>query len=90
MPTIAGAWQTFCASDRSRTDHVCTTHSLRRWHDGIVSLSHAFGPEEDWPDQDLVALSDDFSAGLVLEAYRAGVFPMPLSHSSFAARMGWW
>jgi leucyl/phenylalanyl-tRNA--protein transferase len=55
-----------------------------------VSLSHAFGPEEDWPDQDLVALSDDFNAGLVLEAYRAGVFPMPLVHSSFAARMGWW
>jgi leucyl/phenylalanyl-tRNA---protein transferase len=55
-----------------------------------VSLSHAFGPEEDWPEQDLVALSDDFNAELVLEAYRAGVFPMPLQHSSFAARMGWW
>ena len=55
-----------------------------------MSLSHAFGPEEDWPDQDLVALSDDLDAGLVLEAYRAGVFPMPLTHSSFAHRMGWW
>ncbi len=55
-----------------------------------MSLSHAFGPEEEWPAQDLVALSDDFNAGLVLEAYRAGVFPMPLQHSSFAARMGWW
>ena len=55
-----------------------------------MSLSHAFGPEEDWPAQDLVALSDDFNAALVLEAYRAGVFPMPLQHSSFAARMGWW
>jgi leucyl/phenylalanyl-tRNA---protein transferase len=55
-----------------------------------VSLSHAFGPEEDWPEQDLVALSDDFDAMLVTEAYRAGVFPMPLQHSSFAARMGWW
>lgn len=64
--------------------------SRRGWHDGSVSLSHAFGPEEAWPDQDLVALSDDFSAGLVLEAYRAGVFPMPLPRSSFAARMGWW
>lgn len=59
-------------------------------HDGQVSLSHAFGPEEDWPDQDLVALSDDFNASLVVEAYKAGVFPMPLQHSSFAARMGWW
>ena len=57
---------------------------------GGVSLSHAFGPEEDWPEQDLVALSDDFSAGLVLEAYRAGVFPMPLARASFAAHMGWW
>ena len=55
-----------------------------------VTLSHAFGPEEDWPHQDLVALSDDFTPSLVLEAYRAGVFPMPLSHSSFTARMGWW
>jgi leucyl/phenylalanyl-tRNA--protein transferase len=64
--------------------------SGERWHDGFVSLSHAFGPEEDWPEQDLVALSDDFNAELVLEAYRAGVFPMPLQHSSFAARMGWW
>lgn len=60
------------------------------WDDGGVKLSHAFGPEDDWPDQDLVALSDDFTPTLVLEAYRAGVFPMPLTHSSFAARMGWW
>ncbi len=57
---------------------------------GKVSLSHAFGPEESWPEQDLVALSDEVSAGLVLEAYRAGVFPMPLTRSSFTARMGWW
>ncbi len=55
-----------------------------------MPLSHAFGPEEDWPDADLVALSDEFSAPLVLEAYRAGVFPMPLSHASFTAHMAWW
>ncbi len=53
-------------------------------------LSHVFGPEDSWPEQDLVALSDDFDASLVVEAYRAGVFPMPLSESSFDARTGWW
>lgn len=63
---------------------------LPGWHDGQVSLSHAFGPEETWPEQDLVALSDELSPGLVLEAYRAGVFPMPLTRTSFSARMGWW
>ncbi len=53
-------------------------------------LSHVFGPEDSWPDQDLVALSDEIDAGLVLEAYRAGVFPMPLGHGRFGAQMGWW
>ncbi len=52
--------------------------------------SRIFGPEESWPDQDLVALSDDLEPGLVLEAYRAGVFPMPLQHSTFTANVGWW
>ncbi len=53
-------------------------------------LSQIFGPEATWPDQDLVALSDDLSPWLVTEAYRAGVFPMPLAHSTFTAKVGWW
>ncbi len=52
--------------------------------------SRVFGPEASWPDQDLVALSDDLDPALVLEAYRAGVFPMPLTRTGFAARVGWW
>lgn len=53
-------------------------------------VSQIFGPEPSWPEQDLVALSDDLDPGLVLEAYRAGVFPMPLAHATFTAKVGWW
>ncbi len=53
-------------------------------------VSQIFGPEASWPDQDLVALSDDLDPRLVLEAYRAGVFPMPLPQATFTARVGWW
>lgn len=55
-----------------------------------MARSGIFGPPESWPAQDLIALSDDFDADLVAEAYRAGVFPMPLSGTGFRARMGWW
>jgi len=51
--------------------------------------SGIFGPAQDWPAQDLIAFSADFDADLVLEAYRAGVFPMPL-HASGFGEMGWW
>ena len=53
-------------------------------------LSTAFGPASSWPEQDLVALSLEFDAELVLEAYRAGVFPMPLLDFSLTDAMGWW
>ncbi|MBK8459820.1 MAG: leucyl/phenylalanyl-tRNA--protein transferase [Micropruina sp.] len=55
-----------------------------------MTRSAIFGPAEQWPAQDLVALSDSFDADLVAEAYRAGVFPMPLPQASFLARMAWW
>lgn len=56
-----------------------------------MELSVAFGPLESWPDQDLIAWSSEFDAGLVLEAYCAGVFPMPLHEAGWAPRtMGWW
>lgn len=51
--------------------------------------SEIFGPAEQWPGQDLIAFSADFDPGLVVEAYRAGVFPMPL-HASGFSEMGWW
>jgi len=53
-------------------------------------VSQIFGPEPSWPEQDLVALSDDLDPWLVLEAYKAGVFPMPLPHVTFTAKIGWW
>lgn len=53
-------------------------------------LAHVFGPESQWPSSDLVAFSDEFSAGLALAAYQSGVFPMPLHDTDFGAQMGWW
>lgn len=56
-----------------------------------MQVSGAFGPEHSWPAQDLVALSMEFDADLVAEAYRAGVFPMPLHDSGWPPdTMGWW
>lgn len=44
-----------------------------------------FGPPADWPDEDLIGYSHGFDLGLVVAAYRAGVFPMPIGRGS----MGW-
>ncbi|WP_052462349.1 leucyl/phenylalanyl-tRNA--protein transferase [Nigerium massiliense] len=56
-----------------------------------MRLSGVFGPVAEWPGQDLVALSHEFDAELVVEAYRAGVFPMPLHEAGWpAGTMGWW
>ncbi len=48
-----------------------------------------FGPPARWPQSDMIAVSEEFDAELVLAAYRAGVFPMP--QGSFRGRwlMGW-
>lgn len=45
-----------------------------------------FGDPREWPDDDLVALSTEFDADLVLTAYRSGVFPMPAE----GGLMGWY
>lgn len=55
-----------------------------------MKLSGVFGPASTWPDQDLIALSGEFDADLVVEAYCAGVFPMPLPESGWPDAMGWW
>ncbi len=56
-----------------------------------MQVSGIFGPEHSWPRQDLIALSADFNAELVAEAYIAGVFPMPVHESQLAdGMMGWW
>lgn len=48
------------------------------------NVSSLFGPPRSWPEDDLIAVSHDFDADLVLRAYTEGVFPMPL-----AELMGW-
>lgn len=55
---------------------------------GMTRLN-VFGPPSEWPDQDLIAFSSMMDPALVLDAYRSGVFPMPLEHSGFD-RTGWW
>jgi len=56
-----------------------------------MALSLVFGPERSWPDQDLIALTDEFDADLTVEAYRAGAFPMPLTDAGLPeGLMGWW
>ncbi len=47
-------------------------------------MSPLFGPPRSWPDDDLIAVSHNFDADLVVQAYTEGVFPMPL-----AELMGW-
>ena len=56
-----------------------------------LALSGVFGPADQWPEQDLVALSAEFDSDLAAEAYRAGVFPMPLHEADWPpGTMGWW
>jgi leucyl/phenylalanyl-tRNA---protein transferase len=50
---------------------------------------NVFGPPQEWPDQDLIAFSTTIDPRLVLDAYRSGVFPMPLEHATFD-HTGWW
>ena len=51
-------------------------------------LGATFGRPAEWPGQDLIGYSDEFSPGLALEAYSCGVFPMPIEHDG--EEMGWW
>ena len=51
-------------------------------------LGVTFGRPHDWPGQDLIGYSEEFSPALALEGYRCGVFPMPLEPD--APEMGWW
>lgn len=44
-----------------------------------------FGQLADWPDDDLIGYSHGFDPELVVAAYRAGVFPMPIGRGT----MGW-
>ncbi len=45
-----------------------------------------FGPADLWRQDDLIAVSREFTPELVRTAYRSGVFPMPAR----GGLMGWW
>jgi leucyl/phenylalanyl-tRNA--protein transferase len=49
-------------------------------------LGSPFGHERSWPRNDLIAVSREFNADLVLAAYSGGVFPMPVR----SRVMGWY
>jgi leucyl/phenylalanyl-tRNA--protein transferase len=50
-----------------------------------------FGPPDLWPrNQDAVCSTREFDAELTLEAYRAGLFPMPISGMRDTAGVTWW
>jgi leucyl/phenylalanyl-tRNA--protein transferase len=48
--------------------------------------SSPFGPPGQWRDDDLIGVSREIDAEMVLDAYRSGVFPMPIRRRL----MGWW
>lgn len=55
-----------------------------------MARAGVFGPAEAWPSRDLIAVSEEFDIDLVLEAYRAGVYPTPLRHEPYRGLMCWW
>lgn len=48
--------------------------------------SFEFPPSESWVEDDLVGVGGDLSPGTILDAYRRGLFPMPLEEGV----LGWW
>ncbi|WP_051232452.1 leucyl/phenylalanyl-tRNA--protein transferase [Acidipropionibacterium thoenii] len=59
-----------------------------------MTTPELFGDPDQWPEQDLVAISGAFGPHLVLAALREGVFPMPVDGPEVPAElrdgMGWW
>lgn len=59
-----------------------------------MTTPELFGDPDQWPDQDLVAVSEAFGPHLVLTALHEGVFPMPIDGDEvpepLRAGMGWW
>ena len=51
-------------------------------------LGVTFGLPSEWPSQDLIGYTDEFSAALALEGYRCGAFAMPINAGD--SEMGWW
>jgi leucyl/phenylalanyl-tRNA--protein transferase len=50
-----------------------------------------FPPPDRWPDHDVIAIGGDLSPETILEAYRRGIFPMPLEAEELPAPvLAWW
>jgi leucyl/phenylalanyl-tRNA---protein transferase len=60
--------------------------SKRHRAEDVAMLGSPFGHERSWPRNDLIAISREFNADLVLAAYSNGVFPMPVR----IGVMGWY
>jgi len=57
---------------------------------GTMDPTTIFGDPASWPAQDFVAFSPTLDERIVVDAYRAGLFPMPLPDSFFGPGVGWW
>ncbi len=54
-----------------------------------VGYSHwRFPPVDEWPDQDLIAGGADLEPATLIDAYRHGLFPMPVT--GLPGVLGWW
>lgn len=48
----------------------------------------SFGPPEDWPPDDLIAMGGDLQPSTLIAAYRGGIFPMVVETPEPV--LGWW
>ncbi|AFV90866.1 Leucyl/phenylalanyl-tRNA--protein transferase [Acidipropionibacterium acidipropionici ATCC 4875] len=59
-----------------------------------MTTPELFGDPDQWPEQDLVSISEAFGPHLVLAALHEGVFPMPIDGDEvpepLRGGMGWW
>jgi leucyl/phenylalanyl-tRNA--protein transferase len=54
----------------------------------LATTHWSFPPPSAWPAGDLVTLGGDLAASTIVEAYRRGLFPMPVHGPS--STLGWW
>jgi leucyl/phenylalanyl-tRNA--protein transferase len=65
--------------------------SVTTWRSQPQAVGHSrwmFPPPGQWPDQDVVAIGGDLTPESVINAYRCGLFPMPLDLPERV--LGWW
>ena len=59
-----------------------------------MTVPELFGDPDQWPDDDLIAITGALSPHLVLAALHEGVFPMPITNEEvppeFQGATAWW